>query len=644
MNKHKVFVGDTLVEVMFAVGIFCTVVVGVITLMNSSSNKVQNSLELTMTRNEIDIQAEALRFIQSSYIAERDNDEANRKYSKLWTEIKNHAVPDTEVNSILTYQPSTCSALYQNDGEAKKYGFILNTRKLNEIKNVLYDGKTSSVLKQASLYPRLIFGSSDELYAGTNISNNITAAEGLYIIAVRDSKTDGTISVGTDGNTSKKQAYYDFYIRSCWDAPGSNVPTTTSTVIRLYDPDIETVNYQLITFSITYDGAGGSPVPYDQTGNAKAQYFPFNIPLTPTPIKTGSNFLGWGGNGWKEGDACTRNTFFLAGSTINVPYDNPNQTLRAVYQCPYSITFYANGAQIGSYKELRDDKTYKFNYPETYAKTGKGDLYKDGYTFVGWASKPNQYDPETYSEELSIVSNPIKTDTQAYAAFRPNYVINYVVDGDAANKPTGPTICTSETKPKNCQITSAIPTRTGYKFSGWSTSKNASNVEFRANSVVSMPLNNNYNITLYAVWNAYNETIKAELRWGETPRDLDSHCVGVKADGAQFHAYYGSKIGNDIDGTIIAQLDKDVTTGFGPENLIINTRGGRNYYYYVYNWSSNSTITGATVTITNETTGAVYTVRSNEGTGSGRYWHIFTYKDGEIIITNKHDGTADVAR
>lgn len=71
MNR-RFFGGDTLIEVMFAIGLFSVIVVGTVSIMSGGTSKVQNSLEITMTRNEIDAEAEALRYIQSSYIAERD--------------------------------------------------------------------------------------------------------------------------------------------------------------------------------------------------------------------------------------------------------------------------------------------------------------------------------------------------------------------------------------------------------------------------------------------------------------------------------------------------------------------------------------------------------------------------------------------
>ena len=61
--------GDTLIEVLFAISVFSLVVVGGLSIMNQGTAAAQRALEITLVRNEIDAQAEALRFMNASYIA-----------------------------------------------------------------------------------------------------------------------------------------------------------------------------------------------------------------------------------------------------------------------------------------------------------------------------------------------------------------------------------------------------------------------------------------------------------------------------------------------------------------------------------------------------------------------------------------------
>ena len=232
---------------MLAVGIFSMVAVAVVAVMSGGTSSAQTALETTLAREEIDAQAEALRFIHSAYIAGKNSGTTDR-YGELWKEITKQTYnynTDTESWSEITeelsqYSPASCSELYEGNGlipEAKEHGFILNTRKLGtfeEPANVIAKG---DYLTTAATYPHLIFGNEsnteDNSELASDFTTNLYRAEGIYIIAVRDPKT--TVIVGSENNTDA--AYFDFYIRTCWYGTGDQNPSTISTVMRLYDPD-----------------------------------------------------------------------------------------------------------------------------------------------------------------------------------------------------------------------------------------------------------------------------------------------------------------------------------------------------------------------------------------------------------------------
>jgi len=74
MLTGKIFQkGDTLIEVLFAVTVFSLVAVGALSIMNSSTAVAERALETTLVRNQIDAQAEVLRYIHDSYIATYPN-------------------------------------------------------------------------------------------------------------------------------------------------------------------------------------------------------------------------------------------------------------------------------------------------------------------------------------------------------------------------------------------------------------------------------------------------------------------------------------------------------------------------------------------------------------------------------------------
>lgn len=247
--------GDTLVEVLFAVAIFGMVSVSSIAMMNKGVATAQGTLETAMARQEIDTQAEALRFIHNAY--SMNAGDTSNPYYKLWSKLKDKAfkpnqVQDTFLNSA-NYNGQSCSTIYANNlailppsGASSQSSFVINPRHLNNtdlsslnldnvtnLERVLVPHKASSSrLFATPTYPRLVYSTTDTTLSD---SNNVTAdvslnsAQGIWITAVQE---------GT-GSTPR---YYDFYIRTCWENIGGNGSTTISTIVRLYNPDATVIS------------------------------------------------------------------------------------------------------------------------------------------------------------------------------------------------------------------------------------------------------------------------------------------------------------------------------------------------------------------------------------------------------------------
>ena len=241
--------GDTLIEVSFAIAVFALVAMISITIMNTGVTMAERSLENTMTRNEVDAQAEALRFIQNSYLSEKELIASDQQYRDIWKTITNLAVSGSDIDKLPTdfnfnSNFSGCAAFYNTGNAVNIYGslnaFVINTRKIDPsasgIAKTVFTAKNhQSQFQPAELYPRLIFtnGSSsnaDQL-AESNTTNNyynrIQRVEGIWVIAVR-----------SDASTDRSRSeFYDFHIRSCWYGPGQDNISTISTIVRLYNPD-----------------------------------------------------------------------------------------------------------------------------------------------------------------------------------------------------------------------------------------------------------------------------------------------------------------------------------------------------------------------------------------------------------------------
>lgn len=198
--------GDTLIEVLFAVTVFSLVVVTSLSLMNQGTAASLRSLQITLVRQEIDSQAETLRFLNSAYVATYypgytpTVQSPAQQYYKIVAQAKaDQAAGKTSVSDF-----NANSAACQN---APTGSFILNTR------TGTYQKNTSVNASKADSFSQVMY----------DASGTISATKGMWIEAIRSTPSNGT-------------AYTDFHIRACWYAPGTNQPMNLGTIVRLYEP------------------------------------------------------------------------------------------------------------------------------------------------------------------------------------------------------------------------------------------------------------------------------------------------------------------------------------------------------------------------------------------------------------------------
>lgn len=287
-TRKKIFSGDSIIEVTLGITIFSLVAVTGMAIMNRGLNQAQRALEITMARNEIDAQAEALRFIHNNYVAERQLSEDRRNYTDLWEKIVATAINPNEIGSSITTSDidnaTSCDAVYSDQFGAGLSPFIINTRFVqpssiltgsgasNKYKNkvvpeiiAVYPSANEwneevGVFKTASTYPRLIFTTLnitdtviDDGAMGGNTSlgdtedslsenqGTISGGESQKNYYRKMARAEGIWIIGVEGgkaNTSDSAQFYDFYIRTCWNAAGMKNQSTITTTVRLYNPGV----------------------------------------------------------------------------------------------------------------------------------------------------------------------------------------------------------------------------------------------------------------------------------------------------------------------------------------------------------------------------------------------------------------------
>lgn len=195
--------GDTIIEVMFAFAIFSLVAVGSITVMNQGISSAQRSLETTLVRQQMDAQAEAIRFIHQSYVANYHTDASLSGTAAEWENMTvNHG---SETASEFGVEGQTCP-----DSAPGENPFVVNARTAE-----VWSSEPSMYPSDGSMPPF-----AQVFYGGTN---NIQQAYGIWVEAVPSDNDTGP-------------GFVDFHIRACWEALGSSVPATLGTIVRLYEP------------------------------------------------------------------------------------------------------------------------------------------------------------------------------------------------------------------------------------------------------------------------------------------------------------------------------------------------------------------------------------------------------------------------
>jgi len=201
--------GDTLIEVLFAVTVFSLVAVGGLSIMNQGLTTAQRALEITLVRQQIDAQAETLRFMHSSYVAVyRLNGTyaagtPAREWSTMLTSIKKTEEKRSTPGASAFGTGSDCLSI--PDG-----GFLLNSQ------NATFIAPGTANVGPAQVYSRVNY-----------ISPIVARGEGIWIEAVRSP---------SNITNSSEPGFVDFHIRACWDSPGQSIPVTLGTIVRLYEP------------------------------------------------------------------------------------------------------------------------------------------------------------------------------------------------------------------------------------------------------------------------------------------------------------------------------------------------------------------------------------------------------------------------
>lgn len=227
-----------------------------------------------------------------------------------------------------------------------------------------------------------------------------------------------------------------------------------------------------------------------------------NITIRGITYSKGSSFVCYAsnsGNGGSEGNASAAEAL-TKGTTY---YVHAKATGDSVTY-PYAVSTTSGGAVKGWYKEnVFPYATYSVKYnanggsgaPSTQTKTYGTNLTlsstkptRTGYTFKGWGTSASATSV-AYAAGATYSTNAAIT---LYAIWTANtYTISFNANGGS-----GAPSSVTKTYGVTLTLPTTVPTRTNYKFLGWSTSSTASTATYSAGG----SFTTNAATTLYAVW------------------------------------------------------------------------------------------------------------------------------------------------
>lgn len=219
--------GDTIIEVLFAIAVFSFIAITAMQVMNQGMISAQLSLEISLVRNQINAQAEALRFINSAAQSrERDQEAGASSYAGIWSDITKKA-EDGDVSSWDDVVERGSDRLKCRKLDSLTNAFVINTKTATSLLSMSDDS-----IVPAPVYARLVYDEDDT--NNIKINSGLIRSEGLWIEA-------SVVSDHAVSGMGQSKAY-DFHIRACWDTPGRLSPMKLGTIVRLHDPVIKGFN------------------------------------------------------------------------------------------------------------------------------------------------------------------------------------------------------------------------------------------------------------------------------------------------------------------------------------------------------------------------------------------------------------------
>ncbi len=249
------------------------------------------------------------------------------------------------------------------------------------------------------------------------------------------------------------------------------------------DQTITVSGLSTAAYSVTYNANGGSGAPSTQT-----KTYDSDLPLSTTvPTQSGYTFQGWGTSSSATIASYFPGEIYTANSALG---------LFAIWRTSgYNVAYFANGSGVTGLPSSPQTKDYDV------AITIGAAPSRTGYDFMGWATSATgsaSYQPGDVYEANSAIN--------FYAVWRTSgYTVTYDANGGSGAP-------SSQTKVygTDLQLSTTVPTRSGYAFKGWGTSSTATVAAYQPGGFYGAEAG----LDLFAVWEKGTYTITYDANEG----------------------------------------------------------------------------------------------------------------------------------
>ncbi|WP_337102002.1 InlB B-repeat-containing protein [Paenibacillus sp. YIM B09110] len=331
-----------------------------------------------------------------------------------------------------------------------KEGFVFSGWYSDSELTSAYDFETKTVTANLTLYAKWTIAPKNNYTVSFN-SNGGTAVADLTVV-------EGAVAEAPSAPTLIGRTFEGWYSDSNLTSRFSFSTTPITASLTLY------AKWTINSYTVSFNSNGGSAV------NNQTVVYDGNATSPTAPTRNGYAFGGW---------------YSDAGLTAAYNFSTQvrsNFTLYAKWTAVYTVSFNSNGGS--SVADQRVENGGKAAAP--IAPT------KGGYTFGGW------YSDAALSEAYIFTERQVIANLTLYAKWTFN---SYTVSFDSNN---GPAVEDQAVIPGGKAVAPAAPKWVGYRFDGWYSDPELTNV-YNFSAVVTK------DITLYAKW-----TMTSWLHLGDT--------------------------------------------------------------------------------------------------------------------------------